>query len=61
MVHYICTGGCKGVSDSPGVCRAVDCPDHGKALKPCDCEDGTHAALGGQPAERKEENEKQEE
>jgi len=40
--HYICTGGCEGVSNVPGVCQAEDCPDHGKSLKECDCADGGH-------------------
>ncbi len=40
--HYICTGGCGGVADKPGVCQAQDCPDHQKPLKECRCEDGLH-------------------
>lgn len=40
--HYVCTGGCGGVSAKPGVCAAPDCPHHGKPLEPCDCADGTH-------------------
>jgi len=42
MKHYICTGGCKGVSDKPGVCQAEDCPKRGQPLDECDCEDGRH-------------------
>jgi hypothetical protein len=42
MYHYICTGGCKGKSDKPGVCGAETCPKHGTALTPCDCTDGQH-------------------
>lgn len=45
MVHYICTGGCKGVSDDPGTCRADDCPKHGQPLTPCHCEDGEHGGV----------------
>ena len=41
--HYICVGGCKGVSESSGVCQAADCPDHEKPLKECSCTDGLHA------------------
>lgn len=40
--HYICTGGCGGVSDKPGVCQAKDCSKHNHALEPCDCKDGKH-------------------
>jgi hypothetical protein len=40
--HYICTGGCGGVSETPGVCQAEDCPKHGKPLTECNCTDGTH-------------------
>ncbi len=43
MTHYVCTGGCKGVSDEPGaICRGEDCANHNKPLTPCNCEDGTH-------------------
>jgi len=42
-LHYICTGGCQGVSDTPGVCQTVvGCADYGKPLKECHCEDGLH-------------------
>ncbi len=42
MTHYICTGGCDGVSEHEGVCQAVTCPLHGHPLVPCDCTDGKH-------------------
>lgn len=42
-MHYICTGGCEGVSDKKGVCQAGDCPKHGKPLSKCSCGDGRHA------------------
>ena len=42
MTHYICTGTCKGVSDTPGTCQAKDCPKHEEILQPCDCTDGKH-------------------
>lgn len=42
MAHYICTGTCGGVSETPGVCQAALCPLHGKPLVPCDCTDGKH-------------------
>ncbi len=40
--HYICLGGCRGVSKKPGVCGAPDCKDHNHALVRCDCTDGLH-------------------
>ncbi len=42
MKHYICTGGCGGVSEHEGVCQAVTCPKHGTPLEACDCTDGKH-------------------
>ncbi len=42
MTHYICTGGCMGVSQTPGVCMAPDCAKHSEHLLPCDCTDGLH-------------------
>ena len=44
-MHYICTGGCGGVSETPGgTCQAPDCADHGQPLKDCQCSDGSHAS-----------------
>jgi len=40
--HYVCLGGCKGVSDKPGVCQAPDCAHHQHELVECDCTDGQH-------------------
>lgn len=45
MTHYICTGGCQGVAEHPGVCQASDCHDVGKDLQTCECEDGAHSAV----------------
>lgn len=42
MTHYICTGGCNGVSDKPGVCQDEKCPKHGKPLTECGCTDNKH-------------------
>lgn len=42
MPHYICVGGCEGVSEEPGVCQAENCLEHGNQLKECDCNDGKH-------------------
>ena len=43
MTHYVCTGTCGGVSDTPGVCQTEDCPKKGQPLASCECEDGEHA------------------
>jgi hypothetical protein len=40
--HYICLGGCHGVSDKPGVCQTPGCAHEGHALVPCNCTDGKH-------------------
>jgi hypothetical protein len=45
MTHYICTGGCGGVAEHEGVCRAETCPLHAHPLVPCDCTDGKHYRL----------------
>lgn len=43
--HYVCTGGCKGVSPVPGTCQADSCPMHEHPLKECHCADGMHGGL----------------
>lgn len=52
MAHSICTGGCKGVSDTPGICQAEDCPKHGQPLIECNCEDGKHGRDEDSEAEK---------
>lgn len=42
MKHFICTGGCEGVSDKPGACQAESCPLHKHMLQECDCKDEGH-------------------
>ena len=42
MTHYICTGGCKGIADNPGVCQAQDCSKNNQSLKECNCTDNKH-------------------
>ncbi len=41
--HYVCTGGCEGVSEKPGVCQAPGCVKHEHPLIECNCTDGVHA------------------
>jgi len=45
MKHYICTGGCEGVSDKPGLCQTEDCPKFEQPLDECNCEDGRHNSI----------------
>jgi len=45
MAHYICTGGCKGVSDKPGVCQTEECSKFGQQLFECMCTDGEHSNM----------------
>ncbi len=40
--HYICKGGCRGVSPVPGACQAPDCANHNHELVECNCTDGLH-------------------
>ncbi len=49
MIHYICTGGCGGVSDKPGTCQAETCPKHGMPLDRCECKDKKHEVKAKQP------------
>ena len=42
MSHYICTGECGGVSDTPGTCQDGTCGKHQQSLQECDCSDKKH-------------------
>lgn len=42
MIHYICTGECKGVSEKPGMCKAPECTLFQEPLEPCDCTEEEH-------------------
>jgi len=50
MSHYVCTGGCNGVSDTPGTCQTEGCQLHGQPLKECNCTDGKHEQVMQQAA-----------
>jgi hypothetical protein len=58
MKHYICKGGCKGVSTVPGICMSLNCASHLHNLEECDCTDGKHY---GAFDDKKSEDEKEEE
>ena len=42
MDHYICTGGCGGVSDVAKACETEGCPKKGQPFEECGCADGSH-------------------
>ena len=42
MTHYICTGGCEGVSETPGTCQAQDCEKQGQSMDSCECSEELH-------------------
>ena len=42
MHHFICQGGCEGVSEQPKKCGEKSCKDYDQDLKHCDCTDGKH-------------------
>ena len=50
--HYICTGGCRGISDTPGVCQTEGCPKYGQPLEECGCENGKHYGKWEEEAEK---------
>lgn len=43
--HYICLGGCKGVSKVPGVCQVENCVNHNHNLVECNCVDALHGGF----------------
>ncbi len=45
MKHYICIGGCGAVSENPGICADMNCPNHGHTFLECNCTDGLHSGL----------------
>lgn len=46
MKHYICTGGCQGVTEKPNAtCQAKDCSKHEHPLLPCECTDNKHTEV----------------
>jgi hypothetical protein len=57
MAHYICTGGCHGVDENEGVCKANACLRERMPLTECNCTDGQHKEIIGhseEPAEQEE-------
>lgn len=47
MMHFICKGGCGGVSDVAGVCETDGCASQWEMLEECDCVDGNHGMGSG--------------
>ena len=44
MSHFICKGGCGGVSEFEGFCETDGCSNQWQPLESCDCSDGKHFA-----------------
>lgn len=42
-MHYFCTGGCGGSSESQAACTTEGCPMNGEQMVECHCADGSHA------------------
>lgn len=49
MTHYVCTGGCGGVSEQPAACQMKDCIKYEQAMAVCHCTDGQHAEAFANP------------
>lgn len=43
--HYVCTGGCKTVSEKSGKCHVRGCPRYRNPLTKCECKDEKHGDL----------------
>ena len=43
--HYVCTGGCGFVSETPGKCPSIGCYRSRNPLTQCCCEDEKHGNL----------------
>ncbi len=57
MAHYVCTGGCGGEKDRPGVCETEDCSKEGQPMTECNCIDGGHDEVSTSSGETSEDNE----
>lgn len=44
ITHFVCKGGCGGVSPDAGSCQVATCPKFNQPLEPCGCTDGAHGA-----------------
>ena len=42
MVHFVCSGECSGVSETPMACGMKDCSKYNHPLIKCDCADNSH-------------------
>lgn len=55
MTHFICTGGCGGISDQAGTCQVRDCMKYHAPLTACHCEDEKHLEAMDDPNDTKSE------
>jgi len=44
-IHYVCTGGCGFVSETPGKCSSLSCRRYRNPLTLCRCHNGKHGKL----------------
>ena len=42
MTHYVCTGGCGGMSETPSTCDTTSCVKYHQPMTVCHCADGAH-------------------
>jgi hypothetical protein len=47
--HFVCTGGCGGVSDEAGTCQMQDCMKYHAPLTACHCQTGKHEEAFSNP------------
>ena len=43
--HFVCTGGCKLISENPGKCITQGCYRYRNPLTLCNCQDNKHGNL----------------
>ncbi|OGY91671.1 MAG: hypothetical protein A3H70_01370 [Candidatus Komeilibacteria bacterium RIFCSPLOWO2_02_FULL_48_11] len=44
VTHFVCKGGCGGVSPDADLCQAPTCSKFNAPFDPCGCTDGLHGA-----------------
>jgi len=45
MEHFVCTGGCGGVSKTMGRCQSEHCLKYNQPMMPCGCSNNQHPGL----------------
>jgi hypothetical protein len=47
MSHFVCTGECGGVSESPKSCEGENCTKKGNPMVECNCGSDDHGQVSG--------------